>query len=167
MTKRREPLSYQLTLTRVAGAIGWDRCAAICGVSERAVRLWSDHDCETEIRMIDAERIDRAFMAYGGDHAPFHRLMALRLDIAAREAEDRCLADIAAGAAKETGEAVAALIKASGQPGNPAVRREARQEVQEAIDTLTTSLATIGIDDLPNGGDEFKNCTEYLGGTRK
>jgi hypothetical protein len=48
MTKRREPLSYQLTLTRVAAAIGWDRCGAICGVSERAVRLWSDHDCETE-----------------------------------------------------------------------------------------------------------------------
>jgi hypothetical protein len=76
-------LSYQLTLTRVAGAIGWDRCAAICGVSERAVRLWSDHDCETEIRMIDAERLDRAFMDHGGDHAPFHRLMALRLEIAA------------------------------------------------------------------------------------
>jgi hypothetical protein len=60
---------------------------AICGVSERAVRLWSDHDCETEIRMIDAERLDRAFMDHGGDHAPFHRLMALRLEIAGREAE--------------------------------------------------------------------------------
>jgi hypothetical protein len=84
MTKRREPLTYQHILTRVAAAIGWDRCGAICGVSGRAVRLWSDHDCETEIRMIDAERLDRAFMDHGGDHAPFHRLMALRLEIAAR-----------------------------------------------------------------------------------
>jgi hypothetical protein len=142
MTKRREPLTYQLILTRVAGAIGWDRCAAICGVSERAVRLWSDHDCETEIRMIDAERLDRAFLEHGGDHAPFHRLMALRLDIAARDTKARNLAEIAAGAAKETGEAVAALIKVSAA-NNPAARREARQEVQEAIETLTTSLATI------------------------
>jgi hypothetical protein len=91
MTKRREPLSYQLTLTRVAAAIGWDRCGAICGVSERAVRLWSDHDCETEIRMLDAERLDRAFMDHGGDHAPFHRLMALRLEIAGREARPGAL----------------------------------------------------------------------------
>ncbi|HIQ16531.1 MAG TPA: hypothetical protein EYH41_00760 [Novosphingobium capsulatum] len=151
MTKRREPLSYQLTLTRVAAAIGWDRCGAICGVSERAVRLWSDHDCETEIRMLDAERLDRAFMDHGGDHAPFHRLMALRLEIAGREAKARCLAEIAAGAAKETGEAVAALIKVSSQPGNPAMRREARKEVQEAIDTLTTSIATIGLDEKTGG----------------
>lgn len=143
MTKRRDPLTYQHILTRVAAAIGWDRCGAICGVSGRAVRLWSDHDCETEIRMIDAERLDRAFMDHGGDHAPFHRLMALRLEIAAREIQARCLSEITAGAAKETGEAIAALIKVSSKPGSATARREARQEVQEAIDTLTTSLATI------------------------
>jgi hypothetical protein len=60
-------------------------------------------------------------------------------------------AEIAAGAAKETGEAVAALIKVSSQPGNPAMRREARKEVQEAIDTLTTSIATIGLDEKTGG----------------
>jgi hypothetical protein len=31
----------------------------------------------------------------------------------------------------------------SSKPGSATARREARQEVQEAIDTLTTSLATI------------------------
>jgi hypothetical protein len=43
--------------------------------------------------------------------------------------------EITAGAAKETGEAIAALIKVSDQPGNATARREAQQEVQEAIDT--------------------------------
>lgn len=143
MTKRREPLTYEATLTEVAAVIGWDTCGAICGVSGRAVRLWSDHDCETEIRMIDAERLDRAFLERGGNHAPFHRLLALRLDIAAREADGHDLAEIAMGAAKETGEAVAALIKASGQPDSAAARREAKREVQEAIETLTEGLATI------------------------
>lgn len=142
MTKRREPLSYQLTLTNVAGTIGWDTCAAICGVGERAVRLWSDHDCETEIRMIDAERLDRAFLDRGGDHAPFHRLMALRLEISGREASARNLGELAAGAAKETGEAVASIIRVS-VANTPEARREARQEVQEALESLTTSLAAI------------------------
>jgi hypothetical protein len=31
------------------------------------------------------------------------------------------------------------------------MRREARKEVQEAIDTLTTSIATIGLDEKTGG----------------
>lgn len=143
MTKLREPLTYQAVLTEIAAAIGWDRCAAICGVrSERAVRNWSDPDCETEIRLIDAERLDRAFMDYGGDHAPFHRLHALRLDIAGRETPDRDLALLAGMAAKETGEAVAALIGASSH-GDQRTRRKARKEIHEAIDSLTNGLASL------------------------
>lgn len=143
MTKLREPLTYQATLTTIATLIGWDRCAAICGVkSDRTVRYWSDPDCETEIRMIDAERLDRAYLDYGGDHAPFHRLHALRLDLASREAPDHCLAAVAGKAAKENGEAVAALINASGSR-DPRTRRRARQEVHEAIESLTDGLAAL------------------------
>lgn len=143
MTKLREPLTYERTLTAVATLIGWDRCAAICGVrSVEAVRRWSDPDCETEIRLIDAERLDRAFLDHGGDHAPFHRLHALRLDIAGREAPDLCLAGLAGTAAKETGEAIAALINASTCNDVRTVRR-ARQELQEGIDTLTNGLAAL------------------------
>lgn len=142
MTKRREPLTYQATLTDIAARIGWDRCAAICGVTERAVRYWSDPDCETEIRLIDAERLDRAFMERGGDHAPFHRLHALRLDIAALDAPDNCLVAVAGKAAKETGEAVAALLNAS-SCARPDTRRRARKEVHEAIESLTEGLASL------------------------
>lgn len=143
MTKLREPLTYQHTLTTVAQRIGWDRCAAICGVrAPETVRLWSDPDCETEIRMIDAERLDRAFMEYGGDHAPFHRLHALRLDIAAHEAPQRDLAVLAGKVAKETGEAVAALIDAS-TCARPTTLRRARREAGQAIDILTSGVAEI------------------------
>lgn len=149
MTKVREPLTYQRTLTTVASVIGWDRCAAICGVrSEQAVRNWSDPDCETEIRMIDAERLDRAFMDHGGDHAPFHRLHALRLDIAGRETPDHDLAALAGQAAKETGEAIASMIEASGS-ADPRKRRRARQEVHEALDVLKNGLAAL--DDQAKG----------------
>lgn len=143
MTKRREPLTYEATLTAVATLIGWDRCAAICGVqSVRTVRYWSDPDCETEIRLIDAERLDRAYMDHGGDHAPFHRLHALRLDLAARETPEQNLAMLAGKAAKETGEAIASLIDASTSK-DVRVRRRARREIHEAVDSLTDGLAAL------------------------
>lgn len=143
MTKRREPLTYEHTLTTIAALIGWDRCGAICGVTDRQARYWSDPECETEIRMIDAERLDRAFIEHGGNHAPFHRLMARRLDIAASDAEAKDLSVIAAITAKEAGEAVAALIEVSGNISDPAARRTARKEAQEAMDKLADGIAAI------------------------
>jgi len=108
MTKRREPLTYHHALTVIAARIGWDRCGAILGKTERMVRYLSDPDCETEIRLLDAERLDRAFMADGGDHGPFQRLLTLRLDIAQSATADASLIDLAAASAKEGGEAVEA-----------------------------------------------------------
>lgn len=143
MTKRREPLTYQHTLTQVAALIGWDNCAAHCGVSERSVRNWSDHDCETEIRMIDAERLDKAYLAAGGNYAPFHHLLALRLEIAAREGISNDLSLAAQASAKEGGEAIAALIDASLHADCSTTRRRARKEVQEAIASLTDGLAML------------------------
>lgn len=143
MTKRREPLTYQHTLTVIAALIGWDSCGAICGgVSGRAVRNWSDPDCETEIRMIDAERLDRAFIEHGGDYGPFHRLFSLRLEIAARQDSVDLIA-LAADTVKETGEAVSAVLSVSAND-SPEARRRARQEIQEAIDKLADCAANLG-----------------------
>ena len=142
MTKRREPLTYHHTLTKVAALLGWDRCAAICGVTERAVRYWSDPDCETEIRMIDAERLDRACLDHGAAVPPFYHLNGLRLGIAASAPAAPTVARAAACAAKESGEAVSALIEAVGS-ADPAVRRRARIEAEEAIAALRDALAAL------------------------
>lgn len=142
MTKRREPLTYHQALTTIAALIGWDRCGAICGVTDRTVRYWSDPDCETEIRLLDAERLDRAYLAAGGDHAPFSRLLALRIELAERDEAQRSLTALAGGAAKEAGEAVAALIEAA-QRDCPETRRTAIKEIEEAISKLTDGLAAI------------------------
>jgi hypothetical protein len=142
MTKRREPFTYQDTLTTVAALLGWDRCGAICGVTGRSVRYWSDHDCETEIRMIDAERLDRAYLEHGGTHAPFHRMFSLRLDIAAHASPDANLARAASVTAKEAGEAVCALIEASQSP-SPHACRAARREAQEAMDAIADGIAAL------------------------
>lgn len=142
MTKRREPLTYHAALTTIAARIGWDHCGALCGVTDRTVRLWSDPDCETEIRLLDAERLDRAFIAAGGEYAPFHRLFALRLEIAART-HDADLVHLASDAAKESGEAIAALLDASGRIDCPDARRRARKEIGEAIERMTDCLASL------------------------
>jgi hypothetical protein len=143
MTKRREPLTYHRALTKVAALLGWDTCAGLCGVTDRAVRNWSDPDTDSEIRVIDAERLDRAYLAAGGDHAPFHQVFGLRLDIAAcdRRAD---LTIAAARTAKESGEAVSAIVLAAIPGASPAALRRAREEGEEAIDALTESLAALG-----------------------
>jgi hypothetical protein len=143
VTKRREPLTYQHTLTKVAALIGWDRCGAICGVTERSVRNWSDHDCEVEIRMIDAERLDRAYTEHGGDFTPFHRLMSLRLEVAAKESAARDLMAVARSATKETGEALSAMIDAGLNAECPDAKRRARKEIEQAIGSLTDGLVTL------------------------
>lgn len=142
MTKRREPLTFQLTLTKVAALIGWDRVAHTCGVKERAVRGWSEPDTEGEIRLIDAERLDRACLEHGATIAPFYHLFGERLGIATNASTAPEMARAAACAAKESGEAVAALIEAVGSK-DPAIRRRARAEAEEAIDALRHALAAL------------------------
>lgn len=145
MTKRREPLTYHRALTKAAALIGWDRIAALCGVTERSVRLWSDPDCETEVRLIDAERIDRAVLEHGGQIAPFHQTYSLRLGICGQdEAQGHDLAVIAARAAKEAGEAVSAMVSASLPSASPSDVRKARAEIEEAISVMTASLSALG-----------------------
>ncbi len=92
--------------------------------------------------MIDAERLDRAFIEHGGDHAPFHRLMSLRLELAVRAVAAPDVIRAAAGVAKESGEAVSALIDAA--TGNcPNKRRVALKEGEEAMASLTDALAAL------------------------
>lgn len=142
MTKRREPLTFQNTLIQIAEAVGWDRCAAVCGVTSKSVRNWSDPDCETEIRMIDAERLDRLYMAHGGDHAPFHRLFTLRLDLDDAATARADLAAIAGRVATEGGEAVSALIAAAAKPDC----RNAISALEKTFGVLSDGLAALNRD---------------------
>lgn len=145
MTKRREPITFHRALTVVAAHIGWDRAAAICGVTERAVRNWSDPDTDSEIRLIDARRLDQAFMEHGGGEPPFLQVYKLQLELAALSASERskCLSNAASVAAKEGGEAVAALIRAAQPDAGAADRRAAEREAEEAIAALSEGLAIL------------------------
>lgn len=142
MTKRREPLTFHRALTVIAARIGWDKCAMLVGRGERLVRLWSDPEADSEISIIDALRLDKAFMAAGGDHGPFHQVFTVQLELAARDGVNEDLAIAAGKAAKESGEAVNALIEAAAS-SDPARLRAARKEAEEAIEALTGGIAAL------------------------
>lgn len=144
MTKIREPLTYNATLDQVGALIGWDNVAAICGVSLRTVRNWSEPDTQAEIRMIDAERLDRACLDAGADHAPFHTLFALRLELSHRNVDAADLIRKAGKVAKEGGEAANALLEAAANPRDRDKRRTALREAQEAVEALTDGIAALG-----------------------
>ncbi|MDR7101444.1 hypothetical protein [Croceicoccus sp. BE223] len=145
MTKRREPITFHRALTIVAAHIGWDRCAAICGVTERAVRNWSDPDTDAEIRLIDARRLDQAYLEHGGAEPPFMQVYKLQLELAALSATERskCLGLAASNAAKEGGEAFAALMRAALPGAGAADRRRAEREAEEAIAALHEGLSIL------------------------
>lgn len=148
MTKEREPLTYERALTTIAALIGWDICASTCGLAERTIRKLSEPDLERNISLVDAERLDRAFIDRGGNHAPFHRTFALRLGLPDSEplSSSEALAQAAAIVAKESGDATSALIKAATKPNCRTTRRTARKEAREAIEALGSAAAALGED---------------------
>jgi hypothetical protein len=148
MTKEREPLTYERALTTIAALIGWDRCASTCGLAERTMRKLSEPDLERNISLVDAERLDRAYLDRGGDHAPFHRTFALRLGLPDPEPVNcaDALARAAAAVATEAGDATSALIQAAMKPNCPVARRKARKEAREAMEALGSAAAALGED---------------------
>lgn len=142
MTKRREPITFERALTTIATAIGWDVCAATVGRNERTVRSWSEPDIEAEVSILDAHRLDAAFMKRGGTYAPFHQVYALRLDIGTAQPGNTSLTELAGVTAKESGKATAAILSAAIDP-TPAKVRQARQLAEQAITAFTASVAQI------------------------
>ena len=142
MTKRREPLTFERALCTIGTAIGWDVCAAIVGRGERAVRAWSEPDVETEISILDAQRLDQAFVARGGDHHPFLRVYTARLGIEAATPAGASHIEAAAIIAKEGAEATAAIIEHALHPSAEA-RRCALKEGEEAMAALASEMARI------------------------
>ena len=145
MTKRRAALTYELALTKVAGLIGWPRCAEILAVAERTVRNWSDPDAAANIRMDAAEALDVAWQQGGGNGAPFLEVYATRLKAALVDClgSAEAIADAAAAAAKEGGEAVSWAIRASRPDATEADYAAAEREIEEAIEANTGALAAI------------------------
>ena len=152
MTKARQPLTFPDAVTRVAGRIGWAGAADACGKSERAVRAWTDPELDRQPCLDDALALDAAYLAAGGGEPPLMAVYAARLERAsAPPANSADLARATAAVAKETGEAVAALVVAS-LPGAPSRDRAvAEREVADAVEALAEVQRKLGVSDAAGG----------------
>jgi hypothetical protein len=145
MTKRRAPFTFENALTRVASEIGWTEAARIVGQAERTIRRWSEPDTTAQISLEASLKLDVAFHAAGGEGFPFFRCYAMRLDaesLAAVPGREQLLAG-AARSAKESGEAVAAILGAAHPNALPADFAIAEREIEETMAALTVSLAAL------------------------
>lgn len=139
MTKARPPLTFYRALSRVADLIGWDGCAAVCAKSESTLRKYGDPDAEREISLRDAMRLDLAFARAGGDGAPLFQAYAARLEIESLRDDDGCFVGLAREAARESGEAIDALLGLTS--GGDA--KAALKEAEEAHAAFGKSIAAL------------------------
>lgn len=142
MTKLRPPVSEGQALDRIAGVLEWSGMAKLLGKAERTVRNWGEPDTTAGISYRDALALDVAYQLKGGQGAPLYDCYALRLNMAqaVMNADAEALSRAAKAAAKEGGEAVAALIEASRPGATAADRLIAKREVQESIEVLASTL---------------------------
>ncbi|MCB2048549.1 MAG: hypothetical protein KDE32_10020 [Novosphingobium sp.] len=149
MTKLRPPFSAEQAVTRIAGVIGWDRVAEICGQGESAVRKWTNPDTSPSagerITFDQMRALDTEYAALGGEGAPLLQCQAILLEVEALQVSTgaREVASAAAKAAKESGEALAAAFIAA-QPGaTHADLLVTERELEEDIEASTQLLAIV------------------------
>lgn len=145
MTKRRHALTFENALSKVAGHIGWTKVSEICGQAERTVRNWSDPDTTASISLESALQLDVEFHKAGGQGAPFLVCYATRVDaerLASCPGVEALIA-AAAQAARESGEAIAAALKAARPEADHADFSIAERELEESLAALNHSLAAV------------------------
>jgi hypothetical protein len=145
MTKVRPPFTFENALTQVAGHIGWPRTAEIVGQAERTVRNWSDPDTTASITLAAALKLDEEFHRAGGEGTPFLHCYATLLEATKIAASPELAALIASAAtsAKETGEAIHAVLAAATPKATLADLAIGERELEEGIAALTKSLAAL------------------------
>jgi hypothetical protein len=145
MTKRRAALTFENALTQVAGHIGWQRTAEIVGTAERTVRNWSDPDTSASITLAAALKLDEEFHKAGGQGTPFLLCYATLLEAVkiATSPELAALIASAAKSARESGEAVSAMLGAATPTATIADFAIAERELEEAINAQTNALAAV------------------------
>jgi hypothetical protein len=145
MTKRRGAWTFENALSQIAGHIGWARVSEIVGQAERTVRNWSDPDTTASITLKAALKLDEEFHNAGGNGTPFLLCYATQLEAAkiASSPELAALIASAASSAKESGEAVAAMLSAATPTATLADFAIAERELEEAVTAQTNALAAL------------------------
>ncbi|MGW8136877.1 hypothetical protein ACWGNZ_14855 [Sphingomonas zeae] len=159
MTQLRAPRTYAEAITRVAGVIGWDEICRLTGRALRSARYWSQTNCTTVPSIVQAQTLDAAYIAAGGQGSPFLDAFEFQLGIQVQrqEACTRELLSEIAVASKEAGDAIAAAIRITQSNPSPLDVHRALAEVEQsagAFDALMRRLACFLPSDVSGAGKD-------------
>jgi len=145
MTKVRAPSTFEDAIDRIVGRITIAKAAEVVGKGERVIRYWSDPDANRSPSIEEAALLDAAYLEAGGGEPPILAVYQLLLDRRVTPPADSAeLAKVSGVLAKEVGEGLAALFKAS-QPGSTqADRMIAERELTDVGEALNSSLRVLG-----------------------
>ncbi|HEX8554360.1 MAG TPA: phage regulatory CII family protein [Sphingomonas sp.] len=115
MTKLRVPHSWADATTRIAGLLGYEAAGHVVGRSDRTIYEWANPESATRPTLEQMLALDAAYIAAGGQGAPFLDAHAHQLDlvVVAAKADCRELVEEVGEAAIECGEAMAAALTVS------------------------------------------------------
>jgi len=145
MTLRRDPLTFQHALTRIAATLTVAEMARVVRRSERLVHKWMHPMARAYPTIEQALALDTAFAAAGGEGAPLLETYAQQIDnrLGQQVASRIALAGELATAAKECGEAIAHGL-AVAQPGSgPREAHRALSETEEAKSAMAVVVRRI------------------------
>lgn len=134
MTLERAPLTFAGAMATVAVRIGHDVAAHIADRSERTIYGWSHPTTKTTPTIAQALAFDAAYREAGGTDSPFLDAYAFQLGttIDRMDACRAALVDDVAAAAKEIGEAIAAVLLLNNSNASPRDALNAFAEAQQA-----------------------------------
>lgn len=165
MTQLRAPRTYPDAITRIAGVIGWDKVKQITGRAERSVRYWSQPNCKTVPPIDQAQALDAAYIAAGGQGAPFFDAFEFQLGLQVQR-ETACtreLLDKIAIATKECGDALSAAMAVVSTNASPLSAHRAFAEAEEAdraINALMRLLSSFLPSDVSGVGNNGGNQSD-------
>jgi hypothetical protein len=142
MTWAREPMSMQQAVLDAVEVLGWPALCKVVGLSERAIRKWSEPACNRYPPADIVLAIDLACIRAGVPVPPFQAIFDLHYQMAKAQASVAIAtrAERLAAALSEVGEAFAHQTLAMAPGADPRTRTRVRQETQEAI----VALARLG-----------------------
>lgn len=147
MTKLRPPLTVEAAINRISGQLpgSVEQMAQICGRRPSTVRAWADPGRPEEIPIDCAIRLDRAYAEAGGQGFPLFEVYShlVKSDAAEAFASKFSLLNVLHDCIREGGEAEAAIVRAALPEAGSIERRNAVQEVEQAIVALSKALTVL------------------------
>lgn len=145
MTKERDAASREDALMLVLGQLRTVNAAAVLDCHPSYLQACSDPDKREELSVRDLELLDLAHQAQFGRGFPLYEALGRRLATyrAERFADAAAIGRHGATLARETGEAVPALVEASLVPGDQDLLEEALRQTEDVARAATATMASI------------------------